>query len=94
MTKLNNPKTEQEFLDEYYSEYLTQYEEWQGSESYLQYIMDEIILHISVRDIKTAIELATSSIVIDINEVGKDVYDKLVSEKVGDYLIKLRNNEN
>jgi hypothetical protein len=94
MTKTNNPKTEQEFLDEYYSEYLTQYEEWQGSESYLQYIMDEIILYISVRDIKTAIELATSSIVIDINEVGKTVYDKLVSEKVGDYLIKLRNNEN
>jgi hypothetical protein len=94
MTKLNNPKTEQEFLDEYYSEYLTQYEEWQGSESYLQYIMDEIILHISVRDVRTAVELATSSIVIDINEVGKDVYDKLVSEKVGDYLIKLRNNEN
>jgi hypothetical protein len=26
--------------------------------------------------------------------VGKNVYDKLVSEKVGDYLIKLRNNEN
>jgi hypothetical protein len=94
MTKLNNPKTEQEFLDEYYSEYLTQYEEWQGSESYLQSIMDEIILHVSVRDVRTAIELATSSIVIDINEVGKDVYDKLVSEKVGDYLIKLRNNEN
>jgi hypothetical protein len=94
MTKLNNPKTEQEFLDEYYSEYLTQYEEWQGSESYLQSIMDEIILHVSVRDVRTAVELATSSIVIDINEVGKSVYDKLVSEKVGDYLIKLRNNEN
>jgi hypothetical protein len=94
MTKLNNPKTEQEFLDEYYSEYLTQYEEWQGSESYLQSIMDEIILHVSVRDVRTAVELATSSIVIDINEVGKNVYDKLVSEKVGDYLIKLRNNEN
>jgi hypothetical protein len=94
MTRLNNPKTEQEFLDEYYSEYLTQYEEWQGSESYLQSIMDEIILHVSVRDVRTAVELATSSIVIDINEVGKSVYDKLVSEKVGDYLIKLRNNEN
>jgi hypothetical protein len=94
MTKLNNPKTEQEFLDEYYSEYLIQYEEWQGSESYLQSIMDEIILHVSVRDVRTAVELATSSIVIDINEVGKSVYDKLVSEKVGDYLIKLRNNEN
>jgi hypothetical protein len=56
--------------------------------------MDEIILHVSVRDVRTAVELATSSIVIDINEVGKSVYDKLVSEKVGDYLIKLRNNEN
>ena len=94
MTKINNPKTEQEFLDEYYSEYLTQYEEWQGSESYLQSVMDEINLHVSLRDIRIALKLATSSIVIDINEVGKEVYDELVSEKMGDYLIKLRNNEN
>lgn len=68
-----------------------EYEEWLQSEEYIELVNSELIntkLIYSDSDISLALKYASDSIIIEPSEVGKDVYDKLFSEKVLEFLNK------
>ena len=71
--------------------YDLEYEEWSNSEAYVAFVNDEIDIlkkkH-SDGDVVDALQYASKSIIIEPEEVGKEVYNKLFSEKVVEYLNK------
>ena len=66
-----------------------EYEEWLQSDGFVQYVNGEIDItksRYSEIDISSATRYASEQITIDPNEVGKEVYDMLFSEKIEEYL--------
>jgi len=71
--------------------YDMEYEEWTNSEGYVTFVNDEFNLTkpiYSKGDLADALQYARKSIIIEPQEVGKEVYDRLFSEKVFEYLNK------
>lgn len=72
--------------------YDLEYEEWANSEGYVTMVNDEIDMlkkKYSDGDVVDALQYASKSIIIEPSEVGKEVYERLFSEKVVEYLNKL-----
>lgn len=68
-----------------------EYEEWLNSERYVAFVNDEMDLAkpiYSKGDLTDAVQYANNSVIIEPEEVGKDVYTKLLSEKIFEYLNK------
>ena len=66
-----------------------EYEEWLQSDGFVQYVNGEIDMtrpRYSEIDMSSAVRYASKQITIDPNEVGKEVYDMLFSEKIEEYL--------
>ena len=66
-----------------------EYEEWLQSDGFVEYVNGEIDMtkaRYSELDITSATRYASKQITIDPNEVGKEVYDMLFSEKIEEYL--------
>lgn len=66
-----------------------EYEEWLQSDGFVEYVNGEIDMtksRYSELDITSATRYASQQITIDPNEVGKEVYDMLFSEKIEEYL--------
>tara|TARA_B100000963_G_C22052465_1_gene420156 strand:- start:149 stop:463 length:315 start_codon:yes stop_codon:yes gene_type:complete len=83
--------SEEEILDELYSrnDYDYQYESWLNSPEYVEYVNMEIEKTkpiYSESDIISATRYASTHITIQPQEVGKNVYDILFSEKIQEYL--------
>jgi len=79
------------FMDRDYR-YDVEYQEWESSEGYVSFVNDELSITkpiYSKGDVVDALQYATKSIIIEPQEVGKEVYNKLFSEKVVEYLNKL-----
>ena len=83
--------TEEDILDELTArnddEY--QYKQWMESQEFAEYVNAEIDSTkplYSESDIMGATRYASNQITIDPNEVGKEVYDMLFSEKIEEYL--------
>ena len=73
------------------SRYDMEYAEWENSEGYVTFVNDEIDMlkkKYSDGDVVDALQYASKSIIIEPEEVGKEVYNKLFSEKVVEYLNK------
>ena len=71
--------------------YDMEYEEWMNSEGYVTFVNDEIEItkpKYSDGDLIDALQYARNSIIIEPEEVGKEVYDRLFSEKIFEYLNK------
>jgi|TARA_B100001094_G_scaffold158325_1_gene153258 hypothetical protein len=72
--------------------YDLEYEEWENSEGYVTFVNEEIDMlkkKYSDGEVVDALQYASKSIIIEPSEVGKEVYEKLFSEKVVEYLNKL-----
>ena len=66
-----------------------EYEEWLKSDGFVEYVNGEIDMtkpRFSEIDMSSAVRYASQQITIDPNEVGKEVYDMLFSEKIEEYL--------
>ena len=66
-----------------------EYEEWLKSDGFVEYVNGEIDMtkpRYSEIDMSSAVRYASQQITIDPNEVGKEVYDMLFSEKIEEYL--------
>jgi len=66
-----------------------EYEEWLQSDGFVEYVNGEIDMtkpRYSEIDMSSAVRYASKQITIDPNEVGKEVYDMLFSEKIEEYL--------
>ena len=66
-----------------------QFEEYLQSENYVNEVnevLEETKPKYSSSDVERAISYAFNSIIVESDEVGKDVYGKLVHEKVIEYL--------
>lgn len=66
-----------------------QYNEWLESKEFVEYVNGEIDStrpRYSEYDIMSATRYASSHITIEPQEVGKEVYDMLFSEKIEEYL--------
>ena len=66
-----------------------EYEEWLQSDGFVEYVNGEIDMtkpRYSEIDMSSAVRYASQQITIDPNEVGKEVYDMLFSEKIEEYL--------
>ena len=73
------------------SRYDMEYAEWENSEGYVTFVNDEIEItkpKYSDGDIIDALQYARKGIIIEPEEVGKEVYDRLFSEKIFEYLNK------
>ena len=71
--------------------YDMEYEEWMNSEGYVTFVNDEIEItkpKYSDGDLIDALQYARKGIIIEPEEVGKEVYDRLFSEKIFEYLNK------
>jgi len=80
-----------ELENELYNRYKDQleYEEWLKTEGFVEYVngeLDSTKPRYSESDIMLATRYASKSIVVDPDEVGKEVYDMLFSEKIEEYL--------
>jgi hypothetical protein len=75
--------------------YDMEYKEWENSEGYVAFVNDEIDItkpkH-SDGDVVDALQYAQKSIIIEPQEVGKEIYNRLFSEKVFEYLNKSNGN--
>jgi|DEB0MinimDraft_10_1074344.scaffolds.fasta_scaffold47288_5 hypothetical protein len=70
-----------------------QFEEYLQSEDYVNEVnevLEETKPKYSSSDVEQAISYAFNSIIVESDEVGKDVYGKLVHEKVIEYLNKIQ----
>jgi len=70
----------------------TEYEEWLNSEGYVAFVNDEMDLAKPIYgkgDLVDALQYASKSIIIEPEEVGKEIYNRLFSEKVVEYLNNL-----
>ena len=79
------------FMDRDYR-YDVEYEEWTNSEGYVAFVNDELELTkpiYSKGELVDALQYAGKSIIIEPEEVGKEVYNRLFSEKIVEYLNKL-----
>jgi len=71
------------------NDYDYQYSEWLKSEEFVEYInaeLDSTRPRYSEFDIMKATRYASEQITINPEEVGKEVYDMLYSEKIEEYL--------
>jgi|TARA_B110000093_G_C12926603_1_gene391618 hypothetical protein len=71
------------------NDYDYQYQSWKSSKEYVELVNDELFLTktiYSTFDIENALQYASKSIIIEPSEIGKEVYDKLFSQKVTEYL--------
>lgn len=70
-----------------------EYEEWLSGEGYVSFVNEELLdlkpIH-STTDVKDAINYGVSSINLPIEEVGVDVYIKLLQEKVLEHLNEVK----
>jgi|TARA_B110000483_G_C17819733_1_gene398477 hypothetical protein len=83
--------TDTELQQELYlrNDYDYQYESYRSSKEYADIVNDEIqslVKSYSNFDIHNALEYASKSINVEPEELGKEVYNKLFSEKVIEYL--------
>ena len=70
-----------------------EYEEWLQSEEYVDLVNSELEdtkLIYSVSDITEAIKYGVSAVQLTADEVGSDVYGKLLNEKVFEYLNQIK----
>ena len=84
-----NGLTQEELENELYHRYQDQYDEWVQSEDYVNYVNDiinETKPTFSSDDLNRALEYASQMVAIEPSEVGKEVYDKLFSEKVREFI--------
>lgn len=66
-----------------------EYQDWLQSDGFVEYVNGEIDMtkpRYSEIDMSSAVRYASQQITIDPNEVGKEVYDMLFSEKIEEYL--------
>lgn len=66
-----------------------EYQEWLQTDGFVEYVNGEIDMtkpRYSEIDMSSAVRYASQQITIDPNEVGKEVYDMLFSEKIEEYL--------
>ena len=66
-----------------------EYQEWLQTDGFVEYVNGEIDMtrpRYSELDMSSAVRYASQQITIDPNEVGKEVYDMLFSEKIEEYL--------
>lgn len=66
-----------------------EYEEWYNGEGYVSFVNDEIDEakpKYGDGDVIDAIRYASESIIIEPQEVGREIYNKLFSEKIFEYL--------
>lgn len=66
-----------------------EYEEWLQTDGFVEYVNGEMDMtrpRYSELDMSSAVRYASQQITIDPNEVGKEVYDMLFSEKIEEYL--------
>ena len=66
-----------------------EYQEWLQTDGFVEYVNGEIDVtkpRYSEIDMSSAVRYASQQITIDPNEVGKEVYDMLFSEKIEEYL--------
>jgi hypothetical protein len=71
--------------------YDMEYAEWETSEGYVTFVNDELNITnpiYSKGDLADALQYARKSIIIEPEEVGKEIYNRLFSEKVFEYLNK------
>ena len=76
------------FMDRDYR-YDVEYKEWENSEGYVSFVNEELFDTkpiYSRGEIVDALEYASKSIIIEPEEVGKEIYNRLFSEKVVEYL--------
>ena len=83
--------TQSEIENELYNRYQDEldYEEWLQTDGFVEYVNAEIDMtrpRYSELDITSAIRYASKQIILEPNEVGKEVYDMLFSEKIEEYL--------
>lgn len=70
------------------------YQQWLESDDYVNFVNDELATLnpiYSESDVSNAIRYASTQVQIEPSEVGKDVYDKLLTEKIEEYLNLHRN---
>jgi len=79
------------FMDRDYR-YDVEYQEWESSEGYVSFVNEELFDTkpiYSRGEIVDALQYASKSIIIEPDEVGKEIYNRLFSEKVVEYLNNL-----
>jgi len=79
------------FMDRDYR-YDVEYQEWESSEGYVSFVNEELFDTkpiYSRGEIVDALQYASKSIIIEPEEVGKEIYNRLFSEKVVEYLNNL-----
>ena len=84
---LNEEELNEELYSRADSEY--QYKKWLESEEFVEYVnaeLDSTRPRYSEYDIMRATRYASEHITIEPSEVGKEVYDMLISEKIEEYL--------
>lgn len=71
-----------------------EYHQWLNSQEYIDMVNEELELTnpiYSFSDIQSALKYASESVTIYPEEVGKEVYDILIAEKVEEYLKNYKN---
>lgn len=69
-----------------------EYEEWSNGEGYVAFVNEELEstkLKYSISDVSSAIKYGVSAVQVTAEEVGSDVYGKLLHEKVFEYLNRI-----
>lgn len=88
---LDDDVLETELANRYQDE--SEYQEWLESKEFVEYVNDQIEStkpRYSDIHVTSAIQYASRMITIEPSEVGKEVYDKIFSEKIEEYLHECR----
>ena len=88
MGKVKELLNDKWFMDRDYR-YDVEYQEWESSEGYVSFVNEELFDTkpiYSRGEIVDALEYASKSIIIEPEEIGKEIYNRLFSEKVVEYL--------
>lgn len=90
-SKLLDGLTQAEIENELYHRYDddSQYNEWVDSQEFIDFVNDELELSSPIYskiDVHSAMNYAIESMSVQPEEVGKDVFGKLLHEKVFEYL--------
>lgn len=91
MGKVKELLNDKWFMDRDYR-YDVEYQEWESSEGYVSFVNEELFDTkpiYSRGEIVDALQYASKSIIIEPDEVGKEIYNRLFSEKVVEYLNNL-----
>ena len=86
---LNNMTEEECFQSQSFHDEWMEYEEWRNSDDFINMVNAEFNQTwpiYSQIDVENAITYAFNSMIVESEEVGKDVYGKLIHEKVFEYL--------